>query len=173
MPRVHDGAVGELRQAVDEAVIHGGRVAAGKVRPPATLEEERVAGDEAAVDEEALTARGVSGGVQETDGNLSDLEHIVTFVAHEACPPDTGRPLDPGDLIALDVDRDLDQLEEIGDARDVVAEQVAADVIGVVVGGEHAGEAHPFAPRGCRSPRPAHRPDRRRRPRVSQRSPIR
>ena len=67
VPRVHDGVVGKLREAVDEAVVHGGRVAAGKVRPPATLEEERVAGDEAAVDEEALAARGVARRVQEAD----------------------------------------------------------------------------------------------------------
>ena len=42
----------------------------------------------------------------------------------------------------MDVDRNLHQLEQIGDARDLVAEQVAPDVIGVVVGGQHAGEAH-------------------------------
>ena len=36
----------------------------------------------------------------------------------------------------------LDLLEEPRNAGDLVAEQVAADVIGVVVGGEHSREAH-------------------------------
>ena len=44
----------------------------------------------------------------------------------------------------MDVDRHLDLFEEVGDANDLPAEQIATHVIGVVVGGQHAGEAHPF-----------------------------
>ena len=36
----------------------------------------------------------------------------------------------------------MGQLQQLGDAHDGMTEEVAADVIGVIVGGEHTGEAH-------------------------------
>ena len=134
---------GSYREAVDQAVVHRVRVASGKVRPPAALEEERVACHEATVHEEALASRSVARSVQETDLDLADLEDIVALVGHEAVTAHARRALDPRDLVSVDVDRDLDLFEELGDAQDVPAEQVTADVIRVVVGGQHADEAHP------------------------------
>jgi len=81
-------------------------------------------------------------GVQEPDLDLADEEEVIAGMSQEALAADTRRALDPGGLVLLDVDRDGDELEESGDAGDVVAEEVAADVIGVVVGGEDAGESH-------------------------------
>ncbi len=80
--------------------------------------------------------------MQETDPDLADLDDIVARVGHEMIAPDPGRRLDPLDLSHVGVDRDLGQLQQLGDAHDGMAEQVAADVIGVIVGGEHTGEAH-------------------------------
>ena len=105
VPRIHDRVVGKLREAVDQAVVHRGRVAPGKVRPPAALEEERVACHEAAVHEEALASRGVARRVQETDLDLADSDDIVALVGHEAVTPDSRCALDPRDLVLVDVDR--------------------------------------------------------------------
>ena len=80
--------------------------------------------------------------VKQADPDLADPENFVALVRHEARTTDAGRALDPRRLELLHVNRDLDQLEELGDARYVVADEIAADVIGVVVGGEHTGEAH-------------------------------
>ena len=55
--RVEHGGVGEGGQAAGEALVHRVGVGAGQVGAAAALEEERVAGDQAAVDHEALAAR--------------------------------------------------------------------------------------------------------------------
>src|SRR5438132_1494026 len=46
--------VGQRAEPLSERVVHLARIAAGQVRAPARADEERVAGDEPAVDEEAL-----------------------------------------------------------------------------------------------------------------------
>ena len=62
--------------------------------------------------------------------------------------------VDPRHLVALDVDRAVDVLEQVGDAGDREAHHAAADVIGVVVRGEHTGDGHPV---GADAGRPARR----------------
>ena len=61
-----------------------------------------------------------------------------------ATSDDTGAPVisvTHGDLVFLDVHRHVGQLEQVDQALDVLAEDVAADVVGVVVGGEHTDQA--------------------------------
>ena len=63
MAGVEHRVVGHLGQPLGEAEVHLLGVAAGQVGAAAAVEEERVAGDELAVDEEALAARRVAGRV--------------------------------------------------------------------------------------------------------------
>ena len=65
-------------------------------------------GHQAAVDEEALAARGVPGGVDQLDPHVAHRDHVAAVVGHQLGRRDAGRPLDPGHLVALDVDRDVD-----------------------------------------------------------------
>jgi hypothetical protein len=75
--------------------------------------------------------------VQQADPDLTDLDDVAAHMADQAGSSDTRRALEPFDLVLVDVDRYLGKLQEIGDPGDLVAEQVAADVVGVVVGREH------------------------------------
>ena len=80
--------------------------------------------------------------VDEGDGDLAHHHRVAAGVGGEVVGRDTRGLGDPLDLVGLHVDRHLGELEEVGDARDLVAEQVPAHVVGVVVGGERAGEVH-------------------------------
>src|SRR3546814_2383194 len=71
----------------------------------AALEEERVAGDQAVVDQEALAARGVAGRVDELDGDLAHHHGVTRDVGDQVGVAGAGDPLDPGLLGLLDVDR--------------------------------------------------------------------
>ena len=66
MPGEDDGAVRESGEPL-QAVVHRLGVAAWQVGAAAAVEEQGVAGHEAAVDEQALAARGVPWCVQQLD----------------------------------------------------------------------------------------------------------
>ena len=101
----HDRVVGERGEAL-QAVVHRLGVAAGQVGAPAAVEEQRVAGDEAAVDEEALAARACGPGVctssivDRADGD--DVAGLVGGQLVSAMPVVRD---DPRRLGALHVDR--------------------------------------------------------------------
>ncbi len=127
-----------------QALGHRGRIGAGEVGSTASVEEERVAGDETSVDEEALAAGGVTRGVHQPDLDLADGDHIAGRVGDEVVGADARGALHPLDLLGLDVDRTREVPEEGRDPLDVVTHDRSADVIGVVVGGEHTGHRHPI-----------------------------
>ncbi len=122
----------------------------GEVGASAAFEEQRVAGDEAAVDEEALAARRVPGCVQEPDRHVAGADLVAAVVHDEVGVGRAGHALDPRRLGPLHVERRRHVVhgEELARALDRVAHEVAADVIGVVVGDERAGDAHAVGRRG-------------------------
>ncbi|MEY2958011.1 MAG: gamma-glutamyl phosphate reductase [Actinomycetota bacterium] len=141
MPGVEHHVVVDRRQST-EAVLHRHRIAAGQVGPTTPVEEERVAGDELAADQEALAARGVAGGVDQLDLDPADRHHVPGLVGGEFRLGDTGGPTDPRNLVPMDVHRAGDDVEECRDAGDVVPEDRPTDVIGVIVRGEDTGDLH-------------------------------
>ena len=140
--REEDGVVGHLAQGVGERVVERRRVAAGQVGAAAAVEEEGVAGDEGAVEHEALAARRVARGVDQLDGDVADHHDVAAGVADEVAAGEAGGLLHELGLLGLHVDRHRGQLEQLADAHDVEAHHGAAHVVGVVVGGEGAGEVH-------------------------------
>ena len=75
----------------------------------------------------------------------ADLDDVARLVQHEIGVRAAGDALHAERFGRLHVDLggDVGAAEQLGDALDAQAHHVPADVIGVVVGGEHAGEAHP------------------------------
>ena len=67
-------------------------VASGEVRAPAAVEEECVAGHEPAIQQEALAARGVAGGVQELDLDIPDTEPVTVIVRGQITHRNPGNP---------------------------------------------------------------------------------
>ena len=67
---------------------------------------------------------------------------IARAVRHELTFADVGDLVHPLGLVGLDVDGYRRHVEELADAGDPHAHHVPADVVGVVVGGERAGEGH-------------------------------
>src|SRR5690606_29098086 len=67
VPGEKDDVVAQRRQRPGEALVHLLRVAAREVDAAATIDEQRVAGDQPIADEEALAARGMAGCVYERD----------------------------------------------------------------------------------------------------------
>jgi hypothetical protein len=94
------------------------------------------------VDEEALAAGRVTGGVEQLDLDGPDRHDVATGVTDEIGHPTTGLPSDQVDLVLVGVDRHLMVGEQGGDPLDGVAHEGAADVIGVEVGGEDPDDAH-------------------------------
>src|SRR5262249_16032682 len=81
--RKEDGVVGHLRQLLRDALVQGEWIAAGTVHATATLEEQRVARNEATVDVEALTAGRVPGCVDELDRDVTDRHRVARCVLDE------------------------------------------------------------------------------------------
>ncbi len=141
MARKDDRAIGERGKTL-EAVVHRLGVASGQIGASATIEEERVPGDKVAVDEEALAAGGVPRSVQQLDVDRSDAYDVAGLVGHQLVRRQPDRPSNPRGLGGLNVDGDVDAFEERRNAFDRVPHHRPADVIGVVVRGDHAGHRH-------------------------------
>ena len=62
--------------------------------------------------------------------------------ATRSAAPDAGRALHPGHLVGLDVDRHLHLLEQGADPFERPPAHLPAEVIGVEVGPQHAGQPH-------------------------------
>ena len=134
-------AIGE-RIEKSQTVEHRFRVATREIGSTAPVEEQGVTRHQRTVHVEALTARCVSGGVDALDLHPSDANDVAAVVLNEMVGPDAGGLLDPGSLVTVDVNRDVEPFEQTRHALDAVAHHRAADMIGVVVGGQHAGDAH-------------------------------
>ena len=70
------GELGKLLQAAKHLV----GIPAGKVGAPAALQEQRVAGDQPTVEQEALAARRVTGGVQQLDVDIADADLVAVLM---------------------------------------------------------------------------------------------
>jgi glutamate-5-semialdehyde dehydrogenase len=89
-----------------------------------------------------LAARRVPRGVDEFDVDPADRHDVARFVELESGLPHTRRALDPRRLGPLNVDGHIASFQEAFDALDTVAHHVPPDVIGVIVRGQYAGDAH-------------------------------
>jgi len=89
VPGKHGRIATERRERL-QAAEHVVDAAAGEVGAAAAFQKQRVARDESAVEQEALAARRVAGGVQQLDVDGTDLDHIAVHVrgelaARQAC----------------------------------------------------------------------------------------
>ena len=93
---------------------------------------------------------GVCPGVQEPDRHVAGADLVAAVVHDEVGVGRAGHPLDPGRFGPLHVERRRHVVhgEELTRALDRVTHEVAADVIGVVVRDECAGDAHAVDRRG-------------------------
>ena len=71
--------------------------------------------------------------MQKSDPDVADLQVIAAVVLDEVAPGDSRHPCDASGLLPVDVDGDGSSLEELGQARDLVAEELSPDVVLVVV----------------------------------------
>ena len=142
MPGEHDRVVRERGQLL-QAVVHVLRIAARQVGASAALEEERVAADETALHMEALAAGGVAWRVDEGDLHTTDRHHVAAIVLDEIGLADARGTQHPRGLVLLHVDRAVGASKQSCHAFDRVPHHRTADVVGVIMGGQNAGAAHP------------------------------
>ena len=76
------------------------------------------------------------------DVDVADGHDVPTGVLDELGPRDAGGAHHPGGLGGLHVHRHLNRFEEVRDSFDPVPHEIATDVVGVEMGGEHAHTAH-------------------------------
>lgn len=76
---------GALRQAVQggETLVHLGRVASRKIGASASVEEQRVARDQASIHQEALRARCVTWRVHEGHFHVAESDGVSAFMGHQ------------------------------------------------------------------------------------------
>jgi len=88
--------------------------------------------------------------VQEPDRHVAGADLVAAVVHDEVGVGRAGHPLDPGRFGPLHVERRRHVVhgEELARALDRVTHEVAADVVGVVMGDERAGDAHAVSRRG-------------------------
>ncbi len=143
--RIEHGVIGDQRELLSEAFVERFGVAAGQVGATAAVEEQRVARHELPVDVEALRPRRVARRVDQRDAHRADFHHVAGRVRDEIGVGAAGDALHAERLRFLHVHLrgDVVAREQLGEALDAPAAQAAADVVGVVVGDEHVGQAHP------------------------------
>ena len=136
----NDVVIDTMEQA--QALGHRRRIGSWQVGSSAAVEEQRVAGDEAAVDKETLAPWSMAGGVHEPDLDIADGHDITGGVGDQMVGAHPRCALHPLDLVGLNMDGARDPLEQGGDPLDVVSHDRPANVVSVVVGGEHADDGH-------------------------------
>ena len=151
---VQDGVVAEPGQAGGQRLVHLLGVAAGEVGPAAAVEEQ-VSPATSRPSTRKHWLPGVWPGVWTSSMATSPTVTTSPLAwATSSSRRHPGGAHHPRGLGRLDVDGDLDRLEQVGDALDAVAHQVAADVVGVEVGGEHARRSACRRRPGCSSSPP-------------------
>ena len=118
------------------------RIAAGQIGATASIEEQRVAGAQMIVHEDALTPGRVTRGVDQLDRDVTDLHHVTAAVTHQLGVGEMGDLLDELRLGGLHMHGHRRQLEKILDSLDGVPHHLAAHMIGVVVGGDGSDKMH-------------------------------
>lgn len=142
MTRENLGILGDRRQALEEAFVHRIGVPVRQVRSPASIDKQRVTGEQKAVDEKALAPRGVPGRVDAGNRDPSEADDIAAFMEDTRRPFDARRRLHEGELAFLDVYGHVDCAQKFRDSRDRIPKKVSANVVRVVVGGEDSHEVH-------------------------------
>jgi len=125
-----------------QTFVHQSRVRAGQVGATAALQKKCVTRDQSVRDAETLASGGVARGVHERDVDLADRDFVAALMLDQIFFVDSRRAHDPLCFVLVDVNRHLPFFEQRRDALDVHAHHRAADMVGVVVGGEHAGQSH-------------------------------
>ena len=82
MAGVEHDVVGDVAEA-SQAVAHLGVIGPGEIGASTPIEEQGVAGDEPAVDQEALAAGGVAGRVHEGDLDVANGDDVTGVVRHQ------------------------------------------------------------------------------------------
>ncbi len=101
------GQSGQLLQAAEHLID----VAAGEVGAPAPVEEQGVAGNQAAVEQEALASRRVARGVQQFDVDGPDRDRVAVVMFGEIAHRDPGDLRNPLCFMGIDVNRDADPFQ--------------------------------------------------------------
>lgn len=143
MAGIEDRVVGNDRELAGETLVQRGRIAAGQVGAPTSVEEQRVAGNEAAVDEETLRTRRVARRMDQRDRHGSDVHGVARGVEHKIGVGRARHAFDAVRLFGLYVHLRGDSVdrEELGESFDGPAAEISAHMIRVVVGHEHVGES--------------------------------
>ena len=131
-----------------QAGVHVLRVAARQIDAAARVDEQRVAGDQPVLDQEALRARGVAGSVDERDAHVAHVGRVAAVHRHHVRVGQTDQTGEELRLGTVNIDFRLDLLQQLDDAGDVGAKQVAAEMVLVVVGDECLGDREAVALRG-------------------------
>ena len=141
MSGIDDGVVGHFRKAL-QTLVHLFGIRARQIRAATPVEKEGVARHQAAAGEETLTPGRVARRMNECDVDLANLQRVSGLVTDDAVSLNSGRTKNPGSLGLVDVNRNVDLFEQIGDTCDRVAHHRTSDVIGVIVGCKNPGQAH-------------------------------
>lgn len=119
---VEGGVAGEGAEGVVEAVVHFYRVAALEVAAAAAVDEEGVAADQelvaGGIDQEALGAGGVAGGVDAAKAQASHVDHLTALIRADFACWHLAHQL--RGVLLVGVDSDAALFEELGDAVAVV-----------------------------------------------------
>ena len=141
MARHENQIVRQPGQPLGQSAKHFIRVSAGQVHPPAALHEEGVSRHQVPLPhQETLAAGSVSRCVQEAHRDVPHLHHVVAVMKNQVMGRQPGQLTHAIGLASMHVHRHIHLLLEIGQSLHLVAEQIAADVVRVVVGGQDAGQ---------------------------------
>ncbi len=141
MARHEDQIVGQRGQSLGQSAKHFIRVAPWQVHPATALHEESVTRHQVLIPhQETLAAGSVSRGVQKAHRDVTHLHHVVAVMQNQVMSRQPGQLAHPIGLAAMNMHRDIHLLLEIGQSLHLVAEQIATDVVRVVMGGQDTGQ---------------------------------
>ncbi len=141
MPGEQHHVVIDLSQTA-QTLHHERRIAAGEIRAAAAIEKQGVAADEPPIDHEALTSGRMARRMDELNVDVTDCHDVTGSVGYELRLVDTRGARDPWHFVNVNMNRAVDDLQEIGDARKREAKDRSTDVIGVVVRREGSHDRH-------------------------------
>ena len=141
MPRKHC-RVPWKRSELLQAAIDLVRVTTRKIGPSAAFQEQRVSGDEPAVEQKALAAGRVTRSVQQLDFDSADADLVAMLVGGEVAEADSGDPRNPKRFVGIYVYGHTRPIQQLGQALQLKTHHRAADMIGVMMGDQHTGQVH-------------------------------
>ena len=130
----------QLGELAGQRLIQGVGVTAGKIDSAAALDEQGVARHQSVPDQKALTAGRVPRGVNELDLHITEFEDGATVHLAQITVRYSGDDLEAVGFVPIDPDRHPLTLEQLGQTVDLEAEEIAADVVRMVMG--HQGADH-------------------------------